>query len=117
MMFHHDIPEFMPTALGLGGQYKASVTTISQPATALFAKDRKESDQKARIADRWFLATLIALYGGRPFPRGNLDAGRLNRLFAREIVPAAPEKFDAQALNADLRIELDAATKYLSLIG
>ena len=58
--------------------------------------DRRPDDRRA---DAGFMAALWAQFGAEPFPRGNLDAGRLSWLFGREVVPAEdpfdPEDYDA----------------------
>jgi hypothetical protein len=109
-MFEHAIPEFMPELIG--SQTKATIRRQPQQVTALFAKERGD-DPLAEAADRWFLCSLIGLYGRRSFQRGNLDAGRLNRLFGREIVPATSDAFEASSLASELRINMDEAVKYL----
>jgi hypothetical protein len=113
-MFKHGLPEYIPPSLGIGDQYKVAITTHPREATALFAKDRVGNDAAADVADRWFLASLIALYGRRPFRRGNLDAGRLNRLFGREIVPAQEQSFDPTSFNAELRVDIEQASSFFS---
>ena len=47
-------------------------------------KDRRPADKRA---DAGFLSALIAHFGEEPFPRGNLDAGRLSWLIGREVKP------------------------------
>ncbi len=56
-------------------------------------KDRKPIDKRA---DATFMAALWLNFGEEPFERGNLDAGRLNWVFGREVI-AASDPFD----NAD----------------
>jgi hypothetical protein len=70
-------------------------------ARARFA-DRRKAD---RDADSAFLAALWEHFGDQPFERGNLDAGRLNWLFGREVVPAQ-EPFDPASYGALLRIDV-----------
>jgi hypothetical protein len=60
---------------------------------------------------------LIALYGRRPFRRGNLDAGRLNRLFGREIVPVYPQIFDPVSFEAELRVDIAQAANFFNQIA
>jgi hypothetical protein len=112
-MFKHELPEYIPATVGIGGQYKAAIRRPPTEFTPLFAKGRIGTDISAERADRWFLATLLALYGRNSFKRGNLDAGRLNRLFDREIVPADTASFDATSGDAELRIEYAGAIAYL----
>ena len=80
-------------------------------ATRIVARKRHADRRPAdRRADEGFLAALIAQFGDAPFPRGNLDAGRLSWLFGREVVPAEPD-FDPQCYDALLRVDLDAARR------
>ncbi|MBA3325686.1 MAG: hypothetical protein H0T41_10660 [Rhodobacteraceae bacterium] len=69
-----------------------------------FAHRRRED----WAADAGFLAALIGHFGADPFERGNLDAGRLNWLFGREVVPAE-EPFDPTSYAALLRVDLERA--------
>jgi hypothetical protein len=67
--------------------------------------DRRPLD---RSADAAFLAALWEHFGEGPFPRGNLDAGRLGWLLDREVLPAeAP--FDPASYDALLRIDPERA--------
>ncbi|SDZ52748.1 hypothetical protein SAMN05444004_11935 [Jannaschia faecimaris] len=68
-------------------------------------RDRKSVD---RQADTAFLKALIEHFGGDPFERGNLDAGRLSWLFGREVLPAE-DPFDPADYEALLRIDLKVA--------
>ena len=54
------------------------------------------------------MAALWDYFGDAPFARGNLDAGRLNWLFGREVLPAE-DPFDAESYDAMLRIDPIAA--------
>ena len=67
--------------------------------------DRRPAD---RQADAGFMAALWDHFGDEPFARGNLDAGRLNWLFGREVVPAE-DPFDPESYDALLRIDTAAA--------
>ncbi|MEM9049299.1 MAG: hypothetical protein AAGC92_11335 [Pseudomonadota bacterium] len=69
--------------------------------------DRRPED---RAADDHFLAALVAHFADRPFERGNLDAGRLNWLFGREVVPAE-DPFDPASYAALLRVDLAVAQR------
>ncbi|NDR56008.1 hypothetical protein [Aliiruegeria sabulilitoris] len=64
--------------------------------------DRKPADRRADAA---FLNAILENFGDAPFERGNLDAGRLNWLFGREIV-AAEEPFDPESYEALLKADL-----------
>lgn len=78
-------------------------------ATPLKARPRHADRRPAdRRADAAFLAALIAHFGAAPFARGNLDAGRLNWLLGREVVPAE-EPFDPADYDALLRVDMAAA--------
>ena len=78
-------------------------------ATPLKARERFADRRPVdREADAAFLAALLEAFGDEPFPRGNLDAGRLNWLLGREVVPAeAP--FDPASYDAMLRVDLERA--------
>jgi hypothetical protein len=115
-VFDHDLPEFIPAAVGIGAQYKVTIRSRPTTLTPLFAKERVRTEVSAEKADRWFLATLLALYGRDNFKRGNLDAGRLNRLFGREIVPADAASFSTTCADAELRIEYGSALAYLEVL-
>ncbi len=69
-------------------------------ARARFA-DRRPSD---RAADAAFMACLWARFGRKPFPRGNLDAGRLSWMFGREVIPAE-DPFDPASYESLLVID------------
>jgi hypothetical protein len=60
--------------------------------------------------DAAFLHALWHHFGDEPFERGNLDAGRLNLLFGREVVPAESQ-FDPTSYDALLRIDEKVARK------
>ena len=84
--------------------------TIRRPAKgtppALRARERYADRRPAdRRADEGFLSALWDLYGADSFQRGNLDAGRLNWLFEREILPAE-DPFDPESYDALLRIDM-----------
>ncbi len=78
-------------------------------ATKLAARerfpDRRPADKRA---DAGFMAALWEQFGDQPFVRGNLDAGRLNWLFEREVVPAE-DPFDPASYDALLQINEDVA--------
>lgn len=77
--------------------------------TPLAARERYADRRPAdRRADEAFLSALWEYFGEEAFERGNLDAGRLNWLFGREVVPAE-EPFDAKSYEALLRIDVDRA--------
>lgn len=85
--------------------------TIRRPgkegAVALKARERFADRRGGDLAaDEGFLAALYAHFGEEPFPRGNLDAGRLNWVLGREVVPAGDD-FDPASYEALLRLDLD----------
>lgn len=78
-------------------------------ATPLKARERfRHRKPVDHEADATFLAALIAQFGEEPFERGNLDAGRLNWLIGREVVPAEGG-FDPASYEAMLRVDLGRA--------
>ncbi|TPE53001.1 hypothetical protein [Amaricoccus solimangrovi] len=78
-------------------------------ATALKARERFADRRPIeKAADREFLRALIEHFGEEPFERGNLDAGRINFLFGREVVPAE-DPFDPASYEALLRVDIERA--------
>lgn len=67
--------------------------------------DRRPADRRA---DAGFIAALWEHFGDEPFERGNLDAGRLNWLFGREVV-AAEDPFDPESYDALLKLDVAVA--------
>lgn len=67
-------------------------------------KDRKPADKRA---DAGFLAALIEHFGEEPFPRGNLDAGRLSWLIGREV--KAVGDFDPTDYEQLLQVDMAVA--------
>ncbi|QBX34189.1 hypothetical protein E4191_05295 [Paracoccus liaowanqingii] len=67
-------------------------------------KDRRPADKRA---DAGFLSALIAQFGDEPFPRGNLDAGRLSWLIGREVL--AVGEFDPADYDQLLQVDMAAA--------
>jgi len=67
-------------------------------------KDRRPADRRA---DAGFLSALITHFGDEPFPRGNLDAGRLSWLIGREVV--AVGEFDPADYDQMLRVDMKKA--------
>ena len=65
--------------------------------------DRRHSDNEA---DQIFLSYLYSHFGDKPFLRGNLDAGRINWLFGREV-KSFEKNFDPQSYEAMLILDLD----------
>lgn len=78
-------------------------------ATPLRARERfKDRRPPDRRADVGFMAALWEHFGDQPFVRGNLDAGRLNWLFGREVIPAQ-DPFDPADYDALLKIDVPRA--------
>ena len=50
------------------------------------------------------MACLWDYFGDEPFPRGNLDAGRLSWVFGREVL-AAEDPFDPKSYDALLKVD------------
>ena len=67
--------------------------------------DRRPADRRA---DAGFIAALWKSFGDQPFERGNLDAGRLNWLFGREVIPAE-DPFDPESYEALLKLDVAVA--------
>ncbi|HUS53044.1 MAG TPA: hypothetical protein VMY41_03455 [Thermohalobaculum sp.] len=103
MFKHRGFPEYAP-----GSDHKVTIRRAGKAPTPLKPRERYR-DRKADMlrVDAFFLALLIDEYGDAPFPRGNLDAGRINWLLGREIV-AAKANFDPESYETELRIDLDA---------
>jgi hypothetical protein len=107
MLKHRGFPGRLP---GTDFQF-----TIRRPnprgVTPLKARDRfRDRRTPDKQADSAFLAALWAHFGAEPFERGNLDAGRLNWLFGREVIPAE-DPFDPESYEALLRIDEDVARR------
>ncbi len=69
--------------------------------------DRRKNDI---IADSVFLSHLLDFFGNKPFTRGNLDAGRINWLFDREI-KSAEKSFDPKSYEALLILDVKEIKK------
>ena len=104
MLKHRGFPGRMP---GSDAQF-----TIRRPATKgvtpLAARERfRDRMAHARKADELFLKALWQHFGAEPFERGNLDAGRINWLFGREII-AGEDPFDGASYEAMLKLDVDS---------
>ncbi|PZQ47748.1 MAG: hypothetical protein DI556_16155 [Rhodovulum sulfidophilum] len=105
MLKHRGFPGRLPSSdlqFVIRRASKDGATTIK--ARERFA-DRRPIE---KAADREFLRALIAQFGEEPFERGNLDAGRINFLFGREVI-AAEDPFDPASYEALLRVDIDRA--------
>jgi hypothetical protein len=94
-----------------GTDYQFTLRRNARTVTPLLAReryaDRKTGDLKI---DAFFLACLIDHFGGEPFERGNLDAGRLSWLLGREVLPGE-DPFDNESYQALLRVDLAKVAK------
>jgi hypothetical protein len=105
MTKHRGFPSGMP---GTGYQFtirRANPKGVT-PIKALPRKARKGSPEY--LVDAAFLHALWHYFGAEPFERGNLDAGRLNYLFGREVV-AVDRDFDPTSYEAMFQINEDVA--------
>jgi hypothetical protein len=101
MQKHRGFPGRLP-----GTDFQFTIRRAAKEgATPLVARERfRDRRPQDRAADEAFMAALWRHFGAQPFPRGNLDAGRLSWLFGREVVPAE-EPFDPRSYEALLRID------------
>lgn len=70
----------------------------------------QSKDATEGVADAAFLHAIWHYFGAEPFERGNLDAGRLSRLFGREIIPAE-KPFNPAHYEAMLQVDERVARK------
>lgn len=106
MFKHRGFPEYVP-----GTDHKVTIRRAAKDGPTPLKPRERFADRRAeaRRADAFFLSLLIDRYGGEPFERGNLDAGRLNWLLGREVVWAdEPEPESYEAL---LRVDMDAVAQ------
>ncbi|SFI35689.1 hypothetical protein [Aerobium aerolatum] len=105
MTKHRGFPSGMP---GTGYQFtirRANPKGVT-PIKALPRKARRGSPEY--LVDAAFLHALWHYFGAEPFERGNLDAGRLNYLLGREVVPA-DDDFDPTSYDTMLQIDESVA--------
>lgn len=102
MTKHKGFPGRMP-----GTDFQFTIRRANpKGVTPLAARERfKDRRPQEREADEAFLWCLWEHFGDQPFERGNLDAGRLNWLFGREVIPAE-DPFDPASYAALLRLDL-----------
>ena len=100
MTKHRGFPSGMP-----GHGHHFTIRRANEAVTPLKPLQRlaRPNSIEQRV-DAAFLHALWHHFGAEPFERGNLDAGRLNLLFGREVVPAE-EPFDPTSYEALLRID------------
>lgn len=102
---HRGFPSRMP-----GTDFQFTIRRNNKDgATAIIRRERYADRRPAdKRADDAFLWALIQHFGAEPFPRGNLDAGRLSWLFMREVMPV-DHPFEAQDYDALLQVDLARA--------
>lgn len=105
MLKHRGFPGRLP-----GTDFQFTLRRASKTgATPLKARERFADRRPAdRRADNGFMAALWNHFGEEPFERGNLDAGRLNWVFGREVIPAE-DPFDPASYEALLKINVALA--------
>lgn len=101
MIKHRGFPGRLP-----GSEFQFVIRRPNKKgATPLKARERYADRRHAdRRADEFFMRALWECFGEEPFERGNLDAGRLNWLLGREVVPAE-QPFDPESYEAMLRVD------------
>ncbi|WP_371061222.1 hypothetical protein [Rhodosalinus sp. 5P4] len=107
MLKHRGFPGRLP-----GTDYQFTIRRANpKGATAIIRRERHADRRPAdRRADTVFVAALWHHFGDTPFPRGNLDAGRLSWLFGREVLPA-DDPFDPADYDARLVLDATAARR------
>ena len=101
MLKHRGFPGRFP-----GTDFQFTVRRANPRGVTRLVRRERHADRKPadRRADAAFLACLWEYFGNQPFERGNLDAGRLNWLFDREV-KAAEDPFDPISYDALLVID------------
>ncbi|PIE11802.1 MAG: hypothetical protein CSA72_01400 [Rhodobacterales bacterium] len=98
---HRGFPSRQP-----GTDYQFTIRRANKSGPVKLIERERYADRRPadRRADEAFMWALWAHFGSDPFPRGNLDAGRLSWVFGREVL-AAEEPFDPESYDALLRID------------
>lgn len=101
MLKHRGFPGRMPST-----DFQFTIRRANPKGVTPLVKRERYRDRKAadRRADTFFMTALWQYFGTEPFERGNLDAGRLNWLFGREVKPAE-DPFDPKSYDALLVID------------
>lgn len=107
MTKHRGFPSGLP---GTGMQFTIRRANPKGVAKLFERARNRDRDATEMLADTAFLHAIWHHFGDEPFERGNLDAGRINWLFGRELVPAETP-FDPQSYEALLRVNEDMARK------
>lgn len=105
MLKHRGFPSRLPSS-----DFQFTIRRANpKGVTPLVARERYADRRNPdRLADAGFMQALWECFGEESFERGNLDAGRLNWLFGREVVPAE-DPFDNQSYEALLKIDVQRA--------
>jgi hypothetical protein len=105
MLKHRGFPSRLP-----GSDFQFTIRRANpKGATPLTRRERHADRRPAdRRADSAFVAALWRQFGDRPFPRGNLDAGRLSWLIGREVA-TVDEPFDPTSYDALLKLDVGRA--------
>ena len=101
MLKHRGFPGRLP-----GTDFQFTIRRANPRGVTPLGRRERRADRRPadRMADAVFLQALWDHFGDAPFERGNLDAGRLNWLFGREVVPAE-DPFDPASYAALLRVD------------
>jgi len=105
MLKHRGFPSRLPSSDFQFTIRRANPRGVTPLVARARYADRRPADRRADAA---FMAALWEHFGNEPFPRGNLDAGRLSWLFEREVIPAE-QPFENQSYDALLRIDVGRA--------
>lgn len=105
MLKHRGFPGRLP-----GTDHQFTIRRASKDGATRIIRRERYKDRAAldRRADAMFVLALWQQFGEDPFPRGNLDAGRLSWLIGREVVAAA-EPFDPASYDQLLRLDVARA--------
>ena len=107
MTKHRGFPSGLP---GTGMQFTIRRANPKGVAKLFERARNRDRDATETLADTAFLHAIWHHFGPEPFERGNLDAGRINWLFGRELVPAETP-FDPQSYEALLMVNEELARK------
>ena len=103
MLKHRGFPGRMPSSDAQFTIRRPATKGVTPLAARERFRDRRAHDRKA---DEAFLTALWKHFGEEPFERGNLDAGRINWLFSREVLPAT-DPFDNADYEAMLKLDVN----------
>ncbi|GIT90541.1 hypothetical protein JANAI62_09960 [Jannaschia pagri] len=101
MLKHRGFPGRLP-----GSDFQFTIRRANPKGATPITRRERFRDRRGpdREADTAFLKALWEHFGGAPFERGNLDAGRLSWLFGREVL-AVDDPFDPSDYEALLRVD------------